>query len=212
MLYFSLPLNVGFFRLNMRLIILLLFPTLLFSQSQKIAIEKQLLLKKQFEARIDSAAKLMNAGQYTKADETFVALLGTMRSVPSDLTFFFGKNSYFLQKHKQSIDWLNKYIQLKGPTGKYTKEAVQLKQQAEADMSKKNKIDAEKAKQILSNDYEIDCGPSGNVLCPVCSGTTIIVTRTFLGSFYKNCKYCDEHGHLTCTQFNLLMKGKYNPK
>ena len=196
----------------MRLAILLLFlPALLLAQGQK-EIQNQLLLKQQFEAKIDSAAKLTEAARYAEADAAFVALLGTMRSIPSDLAFFFGKNSYFIQKYKQSIDWLNKYIQLKGPTGKYTHEAVQLKQQAEADMNKKNKSDAKKVKEILSNDYEIDCGPSGKVLCPVCSGTTIIVTRTFLGSFYKTCKYCDRHGLLTCAQFNLLMRGKYNPK
>src|SRR5688500_11228372 len=64
--------------------------------------------------KLDSGVYLMDQGQYKLAEEKFIYALNNLRSVPSDLTFYFGKNSFYLGKYKQSIDWINKYIQLKG--------------------------------------------------------------------------------------------------
>src|SRR5262245_40056936 len=69
---------------------------------------------------IDSGAYYMDLEQYEKADEKFRFAFTNLRSIPSDLTFFFGKNSFYLGKHKQAIDWLTKYIQLKGTSGQYS--------------------------------------------------------------------------------------------
>src|SRR4051812_21069494 len=64
--------------------------------------------------QLDSGVYYMDNAQYVLADEKFQYVLQHVKSVPSDLTYYFGKNSYYLNKFKQSIDWLNKYIQLKG--------------------------------------------------------------------------------------------------
>src|SRR3954471_861347 len=74
--------------------------------------------------QMDSGVYYMDHEEYELADSKFKYALSNMRSIPSDLTFFFGKNSYFLEKYKQSVDWLTKYIQLKGTTGNYSAEAI----------------------------------------------------------------------------------------
>jgi len=82
---------------------------------------------------LDSAVSLMDEGQYAAADKKYRHVLENIRSVPSDLVFYFGKNSFYLEKYKQCIDWLNKYIQLKGTTGQFSQEAAVWLKKAEAE-------------------------------------------------------------------------------
>src|SRR5688500_14576038 len=124
---------------------------------------------------LDSAIALMDNGEYALADKKLLYVLNNIKSIPSDLTFYFGKNSFYIQKYKQSIDWLNKYIQLKGTAGQFYKEAITILKNAEAERIKERAKEAEKAEQVLSSGYDIDCGPSGKVTCPVCRGTTVII-------------------------------------
>lgn len=161
---------------------------------------------------MDSAVVLMDNEEYELADKQLIYVLNNIKGVPSDLTFYFGKNSYYLNKYKQSIDWLNKYIQLKGTAGKFYPEAVDLLRKAEAGLIKERKTDSAKAEQVLSSKYDIDCGPAGKVTCPVCKGTTVIIRKGYLSDEYKTCGFCDSHGNLTCEQFNLLVRGELKPR
>lgn len=158
--------------------------------------------------QLDSGVYLMDQGLYERADEKFRYVLQHIRSVPSDLTFFFGKNSYFLTEYKQSIDWLNKYIQLKGTTGQYYEEATSWLAKAEAKYLIQKTEASGKTKEILSKNYEIDCGPTGKVTCPVCQGNHVIVRKGPFGDSFKTCPYCNEHGILTCEQYNKLLRGE----
>jgi len=162
--------------------------------------------------QIDSGVYYMDIGQYTAADAKFKEVLATIKGVPSDLAFYFGKNSYFLQQYKQSIDWLTKYIQLKGTNGQFSAEAAEWLRKSEAGLLAQKKEEADKASQVLSSNYEIDCGPSGKVICPVCKGDHVIIKKGFLGDEYRTCPYCSEHGLLTCEEYNLLLKGELKPK
>ncbi len=157
---------------------------------------------------LDSGVYFMDHEQYTLADEKFRYVLQNIKSVPSDLTFYFGKNSYHLGPYKQAIDWLNKYIQLKGTTGQFYQEATEWLSRAQADyLTEKNQA-AEKTRQLLSKNYDIDCGPTGKVTCPVCQGNHVIVRRGPFGDSFKTCPYCNEHGILTCEQYNKLLRGE----
>lgn len=162
--------------------------------------------------QLDSGIYYMDHEQYALADQKFKYVLQNIRSVPSDLTFFFGKNSFFLNQYKQSIDWLNKYIQLKGTTGQYYAEATDWLKKAEAEYLKEKTNSAGKTQQILSNNYDIDCGPTGKVTCPVCQGNHVIVKKGPFGDSFKTCPYCNEHGILTCEQYNKLLRGELQPK
>jgi tetratricopeptide (TPR) repeat protein len=169
--------------------------------------QEQALLK-----TMDEGVELMMAGAYHEADQKFMRVLENIRVVPSNLTYYFGRNSFHLGKNKQAIDWLNKYIELRGTSGQYFEEASKYLLMAEKAFREEREQQAADAGQVLSTRYEIDCGPAGKVKCPICKGKTVIVTKGFFGDEFKACEYCDKHGFLTCTEYNLLLKGELKPK
>jgi tetratricopeptide (TPR) repeat protein len=169
--------------------------------------KKSLLLRE-----YDSALLLMDEQKYVQADEKFRYVLGNIKSVPSDLTYHFGTNSYHLGKYQQSIDWLNKYIQLKGTNGQFYTQAVDWKNKAEAEFLKQKTQNSQKVEDVLSTDYDIDCGPSGKVTCPVCKGDHVVIKKGAFGNEYRTCGYCNEHGVLTCEEYNKLLRGQLRPK
>jgi hypothetical protein len=158
--------------------------------------------------QMDSGVYYMDIGEHLTADVKFRYVLENIKSVPSDLTFFFGKNSYFLSRYKQTIDWLTKYIQLKGTNGQYSKEAAALLKDAETEYMKEKANEMQKAGEVLSANYDIDCGPSGKVTCPVCKGDHVLVKKSAFGLEYTTCPYCNNHGLLTCEQYNQLLRGE----
>ncbi|MCX7637098.1 MAG: hypothetical protein N2044_04540 [Cyclobacteriaceae bacterium] len=192
---------------------ILAFPPLLSAQSSE---EYRLLMEQRRRAELmrtlDSAVALMEDGKHEAAEARMLYVLNNIRSVPSDLTFYFGKNSFYLKKYKQSVDWLSKYLQLKGTSGQFYSEALDLLRKAENEVRNEQKKEVEKAKQILSTSYEIDCGPAGKVMCPICKGTTVLVKRGSFGNHYSTCPYCDKHGFLTCDEYNKLIRGELNPR
>ena len=195
-------------------VLMILASSLAFAQSQQqeyVRIQEQI-RKTQVLQQLDSGVYLMDIGKYKLADGKFLYALNNSRSVPSDLTFYFGKNSFYLGKYKQSIDWLNKYIQLKGTNGQFSKEATVLLKQAETEFLKERSIEVKKPEEVFSNNYDIDCGPSGKVTCPVCKGDHVIIKKASFGDEYKTCPYCNEHGILTCGEYNSLLRGQLKQK
>jgi len=161
---------------------------------------------------LDSGIYFMDIGKHLLADKKFRHVLTNVKSVPSDLTYFFGKNSYYLQQYKQSIDWLTKYIQLKGTSGQFSEEAAVWLRKSEQALINERSAEAEKAQQVLSKTYDIDCGPSGKVSCPVCKGDHVIIKKGAFGDEYRTCPYCNEHGMLTCEEYNKLLRGQLESK
>jgi hypothetical protein len=180
--------------------------------AQEYAEQQEQFKKGQVLREMDSAIYLMEIAEYKRADEKFKYVLSNIKSVPSDLTFHFGKNSFMLGKYKQCIDWLNKYIQLKGTSGQFSEQALDWKKKAEAEFMKTRIDDSKKVAEVLSSDYTIDCGPEGKVYCPVCRGEHVIIKRGVFGNEYKTCPYCNEHGILTCDEYNALIRGELEPK
>lgn len=162
--------------------------------------------------QMDSAVYLMDIGNHALADVKFKHVLKNIGSIPSDLTFYFGKNSYLLSRYRQSVDWLNKYIQLKGTNGRFSGEAADWLKKAETELLNERAQNAKGAEEILSRNYDIDCGPTGKVYCPVCKGAHVIIKQGAFGNEYKTCPYCDDHGLLTCDEYNLLIRGALKPK
>lgn len=178
---------------------------------REIQKQREFYKERQITARLDSAIQLMEAGNYEAADVKYRSVLANMKSIPSDVAFYFGKNSYYLQKYKQSIDWLTKYIQLKGTTGQYSAEASSWLKKAEAGMLQIRQAESAKAVEVLSRDFTIDCGPSGKVLCPVCNGTTVVIKKDYLSEKYSACEYCHKTGQLSCDEYNKLIRGQLKP-
>ena len=198
-------------------VLLCCFSLILAAQSDKAATEQYKIDQEQARRAallrsMDSAIVDMNEGRYAMADKKFQYVLNNLKGVPSDLTFFFGKNSFYLNKYKQTIDWLTKYIQLKGTSGQYSEEANKLLKLAEDELVSERSRESSKVKEILAQDYDIDCGPSGKIYCPVCKGATVIIKKGPFNNEYKTCPYCDKHGMLTCAEYNQLLRGELKPK
>jgi hypothetical protein len=195
------------------LLLLTLVPVLVTAQTEPDKVKEYQMQQEQFrKARlmreIDSGKYLMEIGEYALADKKLKYALDNIKSVPSDLAYFFGKNSYYIGKYKQSVDWLTKYVQLKGTSGQYYTDAVLVLQKAEADLIASRKVESSQIGEVLSRNYDIDCGPGGKVICPVCKGTTVIKKAGIFGDSYKTCPYCDNHGMLTCQEYNQLVRGE----
>lgn len=178
---------------------------------RELEMQRQADKQRAIDRRIDSIATLIEGGNYEQADKIIVSVLQSVRSVPSSLTFYVGKNSFYLGKYKQTVDWLNKYIQLKGTSGQFSEEAIRLKTEAEGLLVKERLEEGKQATLVFSKDYELDCGPTGKVTCPVCSGTTVIIKRGYLGNTYKTCGFCNHEGVLSCEDYNKLLKGELKP-
>lgn len=184
------------------------------TQEEKIRafeLQNEVARQQKLSAQLDSAIYLSESGEYQAADEKFRILLKSMRSISSDLVYHFGRNSFLLGKYKQSVDWLNKYIQLKGTSGQYSQDAVDWLKKAETELLKERQEQSKQAALVLSQDYDIDCGPTGKVICPVCKGTTVIVKKGYMEDTYRTCPYCKQNGYLECSDYNLLLKGKLEP-
>ncbi len=168
----------------------------------------------EFDQEITQGVSLMNKGAYKEADTEFRAVLASVKTVPADLCFYFGKNSYHLQKYKQSIDWLTKYIELKGSYGTFYDQATEYTELARAGFkttsSSKNSSKPAKGNATASKKAsDIDCTEHPYVTCPVCQGDGVIVQKGRLGaSVYKTCPYSDEYGRMTCEDYKLYVKGK----
>lgn len=168
-----------------------------------------------FEREINEGVSLMNKGAFKEADAEFRAVLASVKTVPADLCFYFGKNSYHLKKYRQSIDWLTKYIELKGSYGKFYDQATEYVELARADF-KVASADTATGKSANTNtnaaskkEAELDCAVHPYVTCPVCHGDGVIIQRGQLGaSIYKTCPYSDEYGRMTCEDYKLYVKGQ----
>ena len=162
---------------------------------------------------IDSAVYFMDLGQYSKADDLFMTALEKIDVLSADFCFFFGKNSFYLNKYAQSIDWLNKYLELKGSRGQYSRETLDLLEKAE-EAFRNNRSTGSVADVNAKFFYlnTINCDEKDHIVCPVCKGDDVITRRDQFGEIlYKTCPY-STNGVLTCVEFNLLIQGNLNPK
>jgi len=192
------------------LVVIPIFSSVAFAQSEEY--ERGQNLK-----YLDLGIKQYENGKYTEADESFRQVLESVKVLPAEICFYFGANSFYLEKYKQSINWLNKYIALKGTSGQFFEECTRYLEKAEENYLLTS---SDNENEIYdpgdSVDYtvmpKIDCGPSGKIICPVCKGQTVIIKRSAMSLSYRSCPYCDNHGNLSCDDYNLLLQGELKPK
>ncbi len=165
----------------------------------------------EFLMRMDRGEDMMNRGEYEEAEKEFLFILNNKEVLPTNLAFLFGRNSYHLGQFKQSINWLNKYIQLKGTKGRYYEEAVKF-----LDLSEENYIEIQRQRQkdMISEltDSNYDCGGLDKMICPVCKGSGVIVSQGAFGKTYKTCPYSAGEAYLSCQDYNDFMRGTMLPK
>ncbi|MCK5206820.1 MAG: hypothetical protein KAQ62_01230 [Cyclobacteriaceae bacterium] len=166
---------------------------------------------------LDLGVKQYENGKFEEADQSFRQVLESVKVLPAEICFYFGANSFYLEKYKQSINWLNKYIALKGTSGQYFEECTRYLEKAEekyllASAAKENEVYDPGEEVDYTVMPKIDCGPAGKVVCPVCKGQTVIIKKSAMSLDYRTCPYCDNHGNLSCDDYNLLLRGELKPK
>ncbi len=176
-------------------IILITVSSETFSQENEVELIENLILNK----------------TYFEADSLLKQIILNQESVSSEITFLFGKNSYFLKKYEQSINWLNKYLELKGEKGKYSDESIKFLELSNA----KNIIETSENienvyVELFSYNY-IEC-PNDRKICPICKGSSVMIIETEVSKIYKTCPFSDNKGFLTCDEYNLFLRGKLKPK
>lgn len=175
------------------------------------SLNAQLITEADYLKRMDDGEDLMKQGRHEEADENFLFVIENMKVLPSEIAFLFGQNSYHLTKYKQSINWLNKYIQIKGTKGRYYEPAVKYLQLAESKYIEiQRERNAEMSEELVGEDY--DCDGLENMICPVCHGNGVIIKQTFFDNVYKTCPYSAGEPYLTCEEYNLFMRGILEPK
>ncbi|WP_424961611.1 hypothetical protein [Ekhidna sp.] len=171
----------------------------------------QIVRENELQKKIEDGANLMALGKYDSAQMLFQYVLQNMEKLPSEMAYFFGRNSFHLGKYKQSINWLNKYIQLKGTKGMYYEPAIQYLQYAEDEYLRIQRSQAEQFEEDLES-AEYDCGGLEKMLCPVCHGSGVVVQAGIFDEVYKTCPYSLGEGYLSCEEYNLFMRGDLEPK
>lgn len=162
-------------------------------------------------SKMDEGVELMQQGKYAEAEKEFLFVMRNMESLPSDLAFYFGKNSYHLKKYKQSINWLNKYLQLKGTQGRFYEEAVKYLQVSEDHYLEQSRKQTDQLQSDLAGG-EYDCGGLSKMICPVCKGQGVVITDGPFEKLYKTCPYSNGEPYLTCEDYNRFMKGELQPE
>ncbi|MCR9252233.1 MAG: hypothetical protein NXI20_17535 [bacterium] len=159
---------------------------------------------------IDQGIELMQQEKYAEADEKFTFVLDNLRPLPSNVAFYFGKNSYHLNRYKQSINWLNKYIQLRGVDSQFYREAKKYLELAEQGFLTENETELNEINQDLENDF--DCYSQEKMVCPACKGSGVLIKRGAMEDVYQTCPFSGGDGYLTCKEYNLYMRGKLKPQ
>ena len=175
--------------------ILIFIPNISFSQKREAKVIEDLILEQ----------------KYFLADSILKEKILNNNRVSSELTFLFGKNSFFLEKYEQSINWLNKYLELKGESGIFSDESIKFLELSNSKNLIENSKNIENVYVELYSYNYIDCQNNRKV-CPICKGTSVMIIETDVSKIYKTCPFSDNKGFLTCDEYNLFLRGKLKPK
>jgi tetratricopeptide (TPR) repeat protein len=169
----------------------------------------QVIPEREFYRRLDLGENYLKQGKYEEANSEFLFVMENMPSLPPKIAYFFGRNSYHLGRYKQSINWLNKYIQLQGTSAPFYDQAITFLNLAEEKYIKKNKSANETGNLFEASLF--DCGGFDKMICPVCKGDGVIIKNSPFGKTYNTCHYCKGDAYLSCADYNLFMQGKLGP-
>ena len=175
--------------------ILIFIPNISFSQKSEVKVIEDLILEQ----------------KYFLADSILKEKILNNNRVSSELTFLFGKNSFFLERYEQSINWLNKYLELKGESGIFSDESIKFLELSNSKNLIENSKNIENVYVELYSYNYIDCQNNRKV-CPICKGTSVMIIETDVSKIYKTCPFSDNKGFLTCDEYNLFLRGKLKPK
>ncbi len=144
----------------------------------------------------------VESGAYDAAIETFRHLLTPQKLLPDELAFYFGKSLYHEGNHKHvAIDFLKKYLILRGDTARYYDETMTMLK-AMGEYKEKQTKDKSKDTRTSAQKQLDKCKENTHTVCPICNGKNTLVSPTAFGSSFRECNYCDERGLMPCNNYS----------
>ncbi|MEQ8238205.1 MAG: hypothetical protein RIA69_03285 [Cyclobacteriaceae bacterium] len=188
-----------------------LYLALIFFNYLIINASAQEIMDGELSRKMDMAVALMDHGSYESADKLLFEVMQGLETLPSEIAYYFGRNSFHIKKYKQSINWLNKYIQLKGTKGRFYEPAVRYLQLAEEEFLIISRQKTQKlAIELSGGNY--DCGGLEKMICPVCHGNGVIIKKGPFDARFQTCPYSLGESYLSCEEYNQFMRGELSPK
>lgn len=152
----------------------------------------------QVEEQMEVAIEQMNDGNYEDANLTFRRILKMKAVLPDDLSYLFAETLYMVHQYHNSKNFLNKYLRMAGPNGRYYPQAMDLK-------------------HFLDDEYEsiLVCKLCDNrgyrlISCDLCHGTGVITSECFYchGVGINRCEVCKGNG--VTTSLNAFSEIQYH--
>lgn len=165
------------------------------------------------------AIKQVEDSSYDEANKKFLKLANMGKVLPDEYCFYFGK-SLFNSGHKsQSTAFLHKYLHLQGDSATYYNEAMSILASLSVNArktpqeTKDSTISSENPHHQHQHDLRTKdpCENGDQVICPICKGTGVIITKSSFGNTYQSCPYSNEQGYMKCSQYKEYLKGNLIP-
>lgn len=175
-------------------------------------------LHAQVSPNLGNTTRLMNqgtdalkAGEYEKANEIFRQLIESNAPIPSEMPYFFAETLYQLKQFDNSLNFLNKYLDLNGFKGQHYQEAKALESKLEEPLKEiaACQFCDKKGYRLItcttcSGEKLVEqectlCKAQGVVGCSRCAGKGIVTKKNVFNIMeYYECERCAGSGRLTC--------------
>lgn len=158
-----------------------------------------------------SAVAAMEREDYTAANGIFRNLIDSGLPLPEEMPYYFAETLFELEQFDNSVNFLNKYLQLSGFAGEHYEGAKELQSRLEEPLKSiqvcqlcdrrgyrfQTCFICEGSKEIQQDcDY---CKAKGVVGCSRCGGTGMITKKNIFNIVeYFECERCAGRGRLTC--------------
>lgn len=162
--------------------------------------------------KVKKGVYYMDNEQYEKAGQTFAELMKPGIVLPDEICYYMGNSLYHTGRTKNSLRFLWKYLELTDTIGLYYHETIALLEAMNEANPYDNSDDIEDETFISVQDDP--CQGKSHVVCPICTGTGVIIKQSKFGTVYKTCSYSDEHGLMDCERYLKYLDGdmiEYDP-
>lgn len=165
-------------------------------------------------AKLETGIYYMENSQFEKAIDTFSEIMKPGLVLPNEVCYFMGNSLFKSGRKNYSVRFLDKYLELTDTNGVYFTETIDLLMKMGFDNPYAEPEENKDAKPFISVQDD-PCQGKEDVLCPICSGTGVIIKKSKYGTVYKTCLYSDEHGLMDCKRYRAYLEGElveYSPK
>jgi len=139
---------------------------------------------------------------FEKADESFKKVFSLKTTMPDELAYFYGYTQLNLFNFKKGREFLQKYLELRGDTGRFSSYASTYLNYADC-----QEFGNYKVKEICNacdghGTAQAECPTcqgKGREICDLCGSIGLIKKRDQFGESFATCTKCTGMGFFTCT-------------